>query len=241
MDLPPVTMIMTVYIPPTEGGFGRLQVAKQTVMSWARYLSYAGELRLHVADDTVVGFEGTEELLKFSPWPSTISHTQGRGLGGALNAGLRQAFEVSPLFVYADDSYSLRAPLDLMPWVRILTEFGEPAGGQEGIGAIALMPPRPEQHGGAVIQFPVETETVRTIRFERHGYTWNGRPFLYHRRFLEAYGPFPEGVTGYEWERDYAERYVATPGPCVLQACLDPWLHVWTVRLGDKPPGWDGR
>jgi hypothetical protein len=241
MILPPVTMVMTLYIPPIEGGFGRLQVAKQTIMSWGRYLNYAGELRLHIADDTVRGFECTEELLQFSPWPTSISHTQGKGLGGALNEGARQALEVSPLFIYADDSYSLRDPLNLTSWARILTEFGEPVNGQKGIGAISLMPPRPEQRGGQVIEFGVETESVRAIRFERQGYTWNGRPFLYHRRFVEHYGVFPEGVSGYEWERIYAERYVESPdGPEALQAIHDPWLHIWTVRLGDKPAGWEG-
>jgi len=237
MEFPPVTLVMTVYIPPIEGGFGRLQCAKQTVASWARNLHYPGELRLHIADDTVVGFEATEVIAEFCPWPVTITHTKGAGLGGALNAGVLKATEVSPFFIYADDSYSLRDPLDLSPWIGILQQ-------DESVGAISLMPPRPEQHGGRVREYGggLQVETIRTIEFERHGYTWNGRPFLYHRRFIEHYGAFPENCTGYEWEQIYAERYVQmSEGPCVLFAFHDPWLHVWTVRLGDKPAGWNGR
>lgn len=241
-ELPPITIVMTLYIPPIEGGFGRLQTAKQTVQSWDRLLRYAGELRLHVADDTVEGWEATEDVAHYCHWPTSVSHTYGSGLGGALNAGMEVAYKTSPLWVYADDSYSLRDPLDLTPWATILMKYGDPEGGQAGIGAIALMPPRPEQHGGQVVEFAAgETETTRTVRFERHGYNWNGRPFLYHRRFTDYYGQWAAGVTGYEWERIGAERYVSAPdGPCVLHACHDPWLHVWTVRLGDKPAGWRG-
>lgn len=236
-ELPTITVVPTLYIPPIEGGFGRLQVAKQTIMSWGEHMKYAGDLRLHVCDDTVQGWEDTEQVLEYCRWADpTIQHTRGRGLGGALNAGLRVAFEKSPLVIYADDSYSLVGDVDLTPWAALLMR-------EEGIGAVSLMPPRPGQAGGECLYFHgIRTEGIAAVKFTRDGATWNGRPFMYHRRFFEFYGATPEDCSGYEWEIGYGLRFVEmAEGPEVVFAFHDPFQHVWTVRLGDKPPGWDGR
>lgn len=237
MKMPPITVVMTLFIPATEGGFSRFQGAKQTAMSWGRHMRYTGPLRLHVADDSVdTAPEVIAEMLRHAPWETEITHTRGAGLGGGLNAGLAAAFEHSDLALYADDSYSLIADLDLTPWARVLQEHPD-------IGAVSLMPPRPEQRGGEVLYLRnIQLEGVAGVVFERQGYTWNGRPLLYHKRFFDFYGPTAEHVSGYKWEQDYAERYVANPaGPAVLFAFLDPFQHVWSgVRLGDKDPGWKG-
>lgn len=235
--LPPITVVMTVFIPPTEGGFARLQGARQTALSWGRHMRYSGQLRLHVADDSVATSEAeTEMIMQFSPWEAEATHTRGKGLGGGLNEGLRAAFSHGDLALYADDSYSLIADLDLTPWARVLLEH-------EDIGAVSLMPPRPEQKGGQVVYVHgIHLEGVAGVVFGRQGYNWNGRPLLYHRRFFDYYGATLEHSSGYEWEADYANRYNSMPeGPCVLFAFLDPFQHVWSgVRLGDKPPGWSG-
>lgn len=237
MKLPAITVVMTVFIPPTEGGFARLQGARQTALSWGRHMRYAGDLRLHVADDSVATADAeTELIMTFSPWEAEVTHTRGAGLGGGLNAGLRAAFAHSDLALYADDSYSLISDLDLTPWARVLLEH-------EDIGAVSLMPPRPEQHGGTTVYlYGIELEGVAGVVFSREGYNWNGRPLLYHKRFFNHYGPTLERASGYEWEADYADRYNKMPeGPAVLFAFQTPFQHVWSgVRLGDKPAGWKG-
>jgi len=228
---------MTLFIPPTEGGFSRLQAAKQTLISWGRHMKYPGALALHIANDSV-DLDDSEvvRLATFSPWPEVVSHTKGKGLGGALNEGLKAAFKCSPLAIYADDSYSLVEDLDLMPWASVLMQ-------NEDLGAVSLMPPRPDQRGGQTLYFHnIRTEGVAGVVFERQAYAWNGRPLLYHKRFFDYYGLTKEYCSGYEWEREFAERYVQmSGGPSVLYAFHDPWQHVWGgVRLGDKEPGWSG-
>ena len=239
MNLPPITVVMTMFIPPIDGpcgGWSRLQMAKQTIMSWGRHMKYTGDLQLFVANNSVsIKDEMVNEMAAaFTPWTVEVGHTHGAGLGGGLNYGLRRAFEVSPLVIFADDSYSLIEDIDLTPWATVLMRH-------EDIGAVSLMPPRPEQHGGRVNYLHnIRTEGVAGVIFERHGYTWNGRPLMYHKRFFDAYGYTPEGCTGYEWEQRYAEHFVATPGPEILFGFIDPWQHVWSVLLGNAPPDWDG-
>ena len=237
MDLPPITVVFTTFIPNSEGGFARLMGAKQTVISWARHLRYTGQLRLQMVNDSVgVPDDEVAKIADFSPLPIAVIHTHGKGLGGALNEGIKAAFEVSPLMLMADDSYSLVDDLDLTPWAEVLLQHDD-------IGAVSMMPPRPGQTGGEVLYiYNIRTEGVAGIVLHRHAYAWNGRPMLYAQRWFNAYGWFAEGVSGYELEQKYAEHYVETPGPAVFYAFLDPWQHVWSgVRLGDKPAGWDGK
>jgi hypothetical protein len=237
MELPTITVVSPLFIPNSEGGFSCLMGAKQTIISWARHLHYAGQLRIHLVNDSVDVPEGEiAKITDFSSFETTISHTHGRGVGGALNEGIRTALSVSPLILMTDDSYSLIEDVDLTPWATALMRH-------EDIGAVSLMPPRPGQTGGEVLYiYDIRTEGLAGIVFHRHAYAWNGRPMLYAQRWFNAYGWFLENVSGYELEREYAERYVNTPGPPVLYAFLDPFQHVWSgVRLGDKPPGWDGK
>ncbi len=238
MELPAITVVMTLFIPPTEGGFARLKGAKQTLLSWGRHMKYAGAIRVHIVNDSteldaseVEG--GPDALARFSAFPVVVSHTHGRGLGGGFNLGVQQALLESPLVLYADDSYSLVEDIDLTPWARVLLEH-------EDIGAVSLMPPRPGLTGGYCGYFHnIRTEGVAGMTFPKEGYVWNGRPLLYHSRFFGAYGLTPEGCSGYEWENAYSQHYNETPGPGVFFGFIDPWQHVWSgVRLGDKPPGW---
>lgn len=239
MLLPPITVIMTMFIPPIGGPYGgwsRLQMAKQTIMSWGRHMKYTGDLQLLVANDSVaIDDEIANQMAEnFTPWPVVVGHTHGMGLGGGLNHGLKRALEISPLVIYADDSYSLIEDIDLTPWASVLMRH-------EDIGAVSLMPPRPEQRGGRVAYFHnIRTEGVAGVTFERQGYTWNGRPLMYHKRFFDTYGYTPEGCTGYEWEEQYAKTFVDTPGPDILFGFIDPWQHVWSVLLGNAPAGWSG-
>ena len=237
MELPPITVVAPVFAPATEGGFARLMGAKQTIISWGRHCRYAGKLRGHLVNDSVdVSEEEVEKLLKYSPFETEITHTHGQGLGKALNVGIQAALRVSPLVLMTDDSYSLVDDLDLTPWAAALMRNGD-------LGAVSMMPPRPGQTGGEVLYlYEIRTEGLAGIVFHRHAFAWNGRPMLYAQRWFDAYGWFKEGCTGYDLEIEYAQRYVDTPGPPVLYPFFDPWQHVWSgVRLGDKPPGWDGK
>lgn len=234
MELPPLTIVSPLFISDSEGGFSRFMGAKQTIISWGRHLHYTGQIRVHLANDSVdLSDEEIEKILDFSPFETTISHTHGRGLGGALNEGIRAALAISPLVLMTDDSYSLIDDIDLTPWATVLMRHDD-------IGAVSLMPPRPGQTGGEVLYiYNIRTEGLAGIVLHRHAYAWNGRPMLYAQRWFNAYGWFVEEVSGYELEREYAERYVKTQGPAVFYAFLDPWQHVWSgIRLGDKPAGW---
>lgn len=237
MKLPTLSLVMTLYMTADPNIRGpRHECAKQTLMTWARYLHYGGEVQVVIANDTRPELEQREEwgrdLDAYHPWQTIQVLTHGAGIGGALNGAFDVAFKDGPLALYADDSYQLRDHLDVTPWARVLLGTG--------IGGISLMPPRGGLRGGAPHEHLAgSTAYIRTLEFERYGYVWCGYPMLYHQRLMEHYGPMPAGVDGFTWERAIADKYNEDPtGPPIHHASYNPWLHIAQAELGDKPAGW---
>jgi hypothetical protein len=53
---------------------------------------------------------------------------------------------------------------------------------------------------------------------------------------FDAYGYFDEGVSAYECEQFYNERYCRLTGPKLIMALPDEWQHLGGVELGDITP-----
>jgi hypothetical protein len=136
------------------------------------------------------------------------------------------ALEHSPLVANVDDDHLLTVPFDLTPWARMLLE-------DEAIGAVHLMEPypgctgtiEPRQHGWVV-------------RMNRHNLVAGLRACLYHRRWFDAYGYFEEGISAWESERLYNERFCQMTGPESVLALPLPWKEGIgaAVRLGQINP-----
>lgn len=219
-ESPVITVVMTTYFPTVQ----RKEVAEKTLRSWQRYLKYDGELRLHVADD------GSD--IPFHPalyWQGEItrSYRRRKGVGASLNRGFRQGFEVSPLVLYAVDDWSLVEPLDLTTWARVLEMRSD-------VGMVRLGPPHPNIRG----EVRVYSEDWRSwgLRLERYAYAFGHRPALYHRRMIEAYGWFKEGVTALECEKAYAEQFAHAKGPDIVLSLSSPWFHMPEESLSAVVP-----
>lgn len=240
---PAITVLATTYFPPGGAGQLRREAFRDTLVSWGEHLRYAGELALHVADDDQP--PGAGEELAYGIAPAAFdgrlsnSHQARRGVGASLNAGFRQAFERSPLVLYAVDDWSLAAPFDVTLWADLLMEH-------EDIGCVRLGPPHPNIRG-AVEMFSVETEPPANperggwfLRLEPYAFAFGHRPALYHRRFIDAFGDFPEDTNALECERIYAEAYGFARrhgnGPMVVLALPHPWRHIASVELADLQP-----
>jgi len=225
-DLPKLAFLVTTYIPPN--GAVRLETMARTIRSWREHLKYEGKIHIHIADDgsdIVPGDPFWKDVV--GDWASmSFSRQEHRGVGDSLNAGWAACHEITPITLYAVDDWSLIADLDITPWVRLLLE-------NESVGCICLGASHPHLRGGVLTTFAQGW----TISWERYAFYWGMRPALYHRRFLDAYGPLPEMMNACECERLYNRDICASQGPSVEHAILHPWQHLWSIEMGDMEPG----
>lgn len=225
-----LAILITAYTP--RGGEIRQGVAIQTIESWKKYLKFDGSLYVHVADDgtpsdmeSFYGREFWEGLI--GDWAEfSYSRQERRGVGASLNRGFKFCNSFTPFVLYAVDDWKLTEHLDISPWVEILEQ-------EKYIGSIRLGAINPFMRGGELKRF----ENGRyAIFWERYSYYWSQRPAVYHSRFFDAYGLFPEEVNALEVDRIYNERICASTGPDIGYALTEPWEHIPSIELGDITP-----
>ena len=213
-----VTVVVSTWLPDGPDGELRLVNLEETLKSWDRHLlngKRKRDIRYFVCDDWSEPYlyaRLARLLCARSPAPFLTSQPR-RGVGASLNRGFTAAFEQGDIAAYFVDDWMLTAPLDLVPWVKLLEE-------DESIGMVRLGPPHPGTTGRVEM-----TADGWALRLNREGFAFGHRPALYHRRFIEAYGPFAEGTSALECERLYNERFAATPGPDIVLALPHPWQH----------------
>ena len=232
--LPPITITITTYASDDLQGVQRTKAARQAWRSWATYLRYDGELRVHVADD------GSERRGYNEAWwrkvqvscplgSLTYSRQDRGGVGASLNAGWRQAIADGALALYPVDDWQLLGPLDLTPWAELILDH------PEGPAGVRLGPPHPGMTGTVE-----HWENRWFLRPDRHHFVFAQRPALFDPvRMTLAYGWHDEGINALECERLYNERYCGImPGaaPDVVLALLHPWDHIYTTSLSDADP-----
>jgi hypothetical protein len=221
IDRPDITLVATVYFPPGEPGQVREQGFRESLASWALNLDYGGRLHLAVVNDGPA-------LPNWREWTGSqyaLGHERS-GAGGSLNLGIRDALTRSPLVANIDDDWLLAQPFDLTPWAQMLLE-------DEAIGAVHLLAPypgcsgtiEPRKHGWVV-------------RMNRHNLVAGIRACLYHKRYFDAYGYYPENCSAWESERIYNERFCQMQGPESVLALPLPWKEGKgaVIQLGQVSP-----
>ena len=218
--MPLLNLLATLYFPPGDEGELRERGFRESLGSWYRNLEYKGPIQLVVVNDGPA-------LQHFREWPGqylSLGHRR-NGVGASWNQGLRRAFADSPLVLNIDDDWLLTGPYDLTPWAKMLLE-------DDAIGCVHLAPypgtggiiqPRP--HGWVVL-------------LDRHDLAAGLRAALYHKRYFEAYGPFDEGLSAWETERLYNERFCGKLGPETVLALPLPWAEGLgaAVEMGQRSP-----
>lgn len=211
MEYPPVTIVMTTWFTTEQ----RIKVAIDTLRSWVKYLKYEGELCLVVSDDgSIIDWE-PERV-----WKGRIDYTrqERRGVGASLNAGMKIAFERSPIFCYLVDDWALLEPFDMTPWVYMLLKY-------EDIGIVRFGPPHPHLFGK--IEPISDLWQGWALRLERHGLCIGHRPEIFHRRMIDAVGLFDEMESAQECERLYSVRWAENKvAPDIVLALLHPFWHI---------------
>lgn len=207
--------------------YRRTGVAMQTMNSVVRNLLYSGPLAWYIADDGspaehIAHLLEARELMKDREGRAVDLlgyHSERRGAGANWNAGWRAVHEDHGIdfVLWLEDDWELRAVLELDPYVKLLQEV-------EGVGFVRLgymavgSDLRSVGHAGRHYM-----EYVRAA--DRSQYAYSGNPSLRHRRFWEAFGPYPEGKDPGETEVAYDWR--------VRSKITGPEIW-WPVDLG----GW---
>ena len=226
----PLTIITTVYEPSDDTERTRLAAAEEAIRSWLYHLVYPYPMLLHIADDGSPAKDYTPRLLSAADsWTQkfslvTTSIQQRGGVGASLNRGIRQALENGDLLMYLVDDWVAFEPLSLMPWVNLL-EY------DPSIGAVRLSHPHPDLTGTIK-----NTDYGWVMKLDRHHYAFGFRPTLYHRRFFEAYGAFPEGTSAWECERIYNEAFCRMAGPDIVYALPDFFEPRYPMAVGEINP-----
>lgn len=191
----PIVVILQTY--------RRTDVALRTIAAARQYLRYP-DLRWYVADDgspeehfyaVINALDGAHVL---------GTHWERRGYGANANAAWHYADGTSALTFWLEDDWELRAPLDLYVYAALLMESAEI--GMVRLGTLNLdMRGRTWAHGGRVYwKLDKEPHIEGTPVF-------TGHPSLRHRRYREAYGPYPEGLTPGDTELAYAWQFRMGP------------------------------
>ena len=228
-DLPIVTIVLTTFLPPGHEE-ERLAAACEAVDSWANLLVYEGDLVLVVEEDGHGSLDVESAIDGY--WPPLFTTERGMGgVGASLNRGMHFAFQRdSPIVLYAVDDWKLTERFDITPWVEGLMS-------NSALGCIRLGPPHPSLTG----HITIISEQWQGWAFLPHrrdgGIIAAHRPALWHHRFFHAYGPWREGVSALECERDMNARYIAGgSGPVIVIALPHPWQHIDTVSLSERIP-----
>lgn len=222
MTLPDITIVMTTYFPEGDTGIARYKAMSQTVLSWEKHLKYEGIIRLHMADD---GSQGYGRPTYYDSRLVTTSNQNRKGVGASLNTGFQIAYKHSPLVAYFVDDWSLTQELDITAWAKVLLE-------REDIGMVRLGMPHPNLTG----RVEHLGELGWGLILDSYSYAYGQRPAIYHKRFTDAYGRFPEDCSAMDCERMYSERVNAMEGPKVMLALPHSWKHLDSVSMSDWTP-----
>lgn len=180
--------------------FERTENALVTIAAARKYLRYP-DLRWYIADDSRNTTHG--EVVRAALKDAHVvggHHLPGVSYGENSNAAFRAAYAISDLAFFLEDDWELRQPLDLYAYAALLMETHEV--GMVRLGNLNLdIRGRTWAHGGQVYwKLDKEPHIEGTPVF-------TGHPSLRHRRYREAYGAYPEGLTPGETELAYAWQF----------------------------------
>lgn len=187
----PITIILLTW--------ERTDVALRTIAAAREFLRYSGDLLWYVADDgsRPEHVAAVREAVGSELWGW---HSVRRGYGGNANAAWLEADKRGVLTLWLEDDWQLTQPLDLYPYAALLMESAEI--GMVRLGNLNLdIRGRTWAHNGLLYwKLDKEPHIEGTPVF-------TGHPSLRHRRYRDAYGPYPEGLTPGETELGYAWQF----------------------------------
>ncbi len=194
----PIVVILLTY--------QRTEYAVRTIRAALAHLRYQGNLLWYVADDgsTAEHVAAVHEAL--AGQKVIGAHSERIGYGAGANKAWHVAHEHADLTLWLEDDWELRAELDLTSYARLLTDT--PDIGMVRLGYLNL--------GMAGQVFGYDGKLYWRLERAVNPYVFTGHPSLRHRRFREAYGPYPEGLNPGQTELGYAWLFRSGQGPDIV-------------------------
>lgn len=211
-ELPMIAIVMVTY--------KRTALAVETVNSFSENLVYPKELRQwYIADDGSPSEHVDAILDEIKLHGETLygyhneKYGTGYNAGAGWNRGLVQGHLISPIILWLEDDWQLRAKLDISPYIRLLVE-------REDIGLVRL--------GHLAVGSKVEIVGYDGIHYLNYiketQYAYSGNPHLRHKRFSEVYGMFVENENPGNMELAMDASFQAKEGPMIWRpADIPAW------------------
>lgn len=192
--------------------YRRLELARAEIRSIKEHLDYP-HIGWHIADDGS-GMDYIKALCKEIGKDYEITYTDASrgGVGLNMNMGMEAALSRSDYWLHLEDDWVLRQTLDLKPCVELLQGYND-------IGMVRLGRLTPGLTGVTV------SGANRLWWWLKRGsdtYVFSGNAALRHRRFWEAYGDYPTGLTPGRTELAMCDRFARTDGPAIVWPA---WLN----------------
>lgn len=217
--LPPIAVLIITY--------NRVVVLEQTIQRLVEQLRYQGSMQLFIADDGST--DGTQDMIAHLSewWRPKLIQSDRMGLGANANAGLRAAFEYSPIVLQLQDDMQPTKPLLLDHHVQKLQD--DPSAGFIRLWGVAGHKYKAELDGG---YWGISWDSPEH-------YIASDRPHIKHKRFHEAVGLYPEGRTTGDTEEAWCHqvRAVVNSGtvvPRVFVPLIDTEYNFEHVCYGQR-------
>lgn len=239
MNWPIVTILICTYNRVTE--------LARTLTALASSVSYGGELRFVVCDDSSPN-NYLSKLEKKPIWktlkPEFVSTEQNSGWAANVNNGLARAYQDSELVFFIEDDYVLTSPLHLTLGVAMMLarpdlgmlRYRGTAGDhlvyhQVEAGLDNLLPDYQQGLGlpGRVSYLQIDSGSP-SLYIYSHG------AHLRHKRFDDFYGAYPTGLKLGETEERYAHIVkdgMKLPGAPGI-AILPEWIPMYFDHIGQS-------
>lgn len=199
-DWPPVIALIITY--------ERTNLAVETIRSVKGRVEYPN-IGFHIADDGSKPGHIERLLQEIGPTYSvTVSNTERRGVGANMNAGMTACLQRADFILWLEDDWviPIGQMLDLRPCVQLLQENAQV--GMVRIGRLAAGLTGNTMSGAGKLWW----ELIKG----RNTYVFSGNAALRHRRFCEAYGPYPANLRPGETELWFCNRFNTNNGPTIV-------------------------
>lgn len=205
-DYPEVVILLITY--------ERTAIALKTINGIKEKIHYP-KLSWHIADDGSNGNHVSSLINAIGPgYQVTVSNTGGHSVGRSMNLGIKEVLKRADMWLHWEDDWIPRFDIELIRCVDLLEQ-------RQDIGMIRLGRLVPEglravlTYNAGYIWWKLEKDPPK-------GWSWNGNASMRHRRFFDAYGVYPEGMTPGKTEEIYLYyRFNEINGP---QVAWPAWL-----------------
>jgi len=199
MDSSPLVIVLLITYERTE-------VALETIRGIKERIRYPN-LGWHIADDGSNGNHVQALMEEIGPdYEVTVSNTGGHSVGKSMNMGIAKCLERADMWLHWEDDWVPNMEIELRPCVELLQENQE-------IGMIRMGRLSADLHGRVIVG---GDRLWWRLDKSKQLWTWVGHAAMRHRRFHDAYGVYPEGLTPGKTELGMQSQVQYKEGPDIV-------------------------